>query len=574
MLPFFTGGNPFNTTPEQALAQGVQAAQGAPDPATTGAIAPPTPPAAPEGPGIMGTIGNKLSDAFSGRGLFGAQPGDDVADPATGITAGDRRAMGMQSMMKMGLLFLAAGQNMSADNRAAILSKAPGLVGGDGDLNSFAKSRLEMAKLKLEQRKQAMEEKAIGDQNAALQSLTGGGAPQASAGAQAVQTAQSGLQATGEAIGAGGTPGTAPAAGGAPMPAPMPTGNALSPGGVPRGPLLSPADAMGVMGAGTSAASRGAALNQAIQNAQARQTMDPGEQYDPTTNEVFSLQRNGRGEIVSRQSLGKPQQIVRDTPDGKFRETGYISPQTKQFVATGRTDIAENQADAEDRRMQASIIRDNYKDQYGTYKDTVQGAVQSYDKISKIRNDVLDGKGIFGTGAELWSGTVKALASYGMINPKAADDLMTNDNYQRALKGGVANLIKQFNGSQGVSNADREFAVQIMGASLGGTREQVLNSLTNAMGDAKNTFASYNENARAHNESAKGLPAGTAKLVTLPTVDRNFDDEEKGFADRYQAWRAKEQAAYEGKPAPSGGTPKDGVVRFTRDPKTGKLVRQ
>lgn len=562
MLPFFSGGNPFSASADQVLA--AQAAQAPADPQTTGAVAAPAPaPATPAPADNSPSFQDRISNAFSGRGFFGSTDlKDEIVDPNTGISPADRRAMGAQSMMKMGLLFLAAGARQTSDQRAAILAKAPELLGsGSGDLNSFAKSRLEMAKLKLEQRKQQMEEQTGQQQIQMLRELAGGGAPAApSAGAQAVQTAQTGLQATGQALGAGDTSGAPAPVGGAPQAAPgplavqplTPQGNALAPGGVPRGPLLSRADAAGVL-ASPTVAGRGAALQQAIQNAQSRQDLGPVE-YDQGTGQYRAPKIDGRGRIVGYEMMGKPESMVQDTaPDkegNQYRETYHINPITGQKVITARSDIAESPAAAREAQANIGILRDNAKDLKGTYQDTIQGGVQRYDKLAKVREDVLAGKGIFGTGAETATSLVKGLATAGLISPRYAQDLITNDNFMRASKDSVADVIRNFNGSQGVSNADREFAAAVVGASLNGTRDQVINSLTNNMADIRNSVNRYNDNARGHNDNLKALPESTQKLLKLNTVDRNFDTEESDFANRYNADLARRTAEYEGKPKP------------------------
>jgi hypothetical protein len=618
MVASFLGGgmgNPFAQDPMQLLS--TSAMQGDPtppvqaplDPQTTGAVsAPPTAsgpsaaaaPAAPGGGGFdLGSIGNKIGDAFSGRGILGGNADDTEIDPLTGAPKGLVRQANMRSLMQLGLTFLVAGQRMSNDQRAAILSKAPGLVGGGDDaLNSFAKTRLEMAKLKLEQRKQLQEEQAGQQQMQALQSLTGG-ATAPSAGAQGVQAGAQALAAAAPAIApgdanaapGGGIPANAAAGyvpqGGpgqemnagtaalaAPAPAATPTGNALAPGGVPRGPLLSPADAMGVL-ANPTTAGRGQALSNAVSAAQAR-TVAGQTQYDPTTGTMRAPVLNGRGEVTGYHDMGKPTIISRDTPDGKYREKGFMDPISKNFVVTDRTDIKDPDTE---RQQAASIqIAKGDRDTLNTeHHDIIQKSLDTYDRMASVRQNVMDGKGVWGTGASLRQKAYNALVSLGYnFDNKLSDSLNTDADFMRVMKEGVATTIKNFNGAQNVSNTDLKFAQDVMQATTENNPEAVINALNNGMRDIRENVSRYNANATRHNSDLTEF-GSAARRLTVPVVDRDFDSGERAYQEKMAQRRQANSSAPAGaaptaqQPADQNGAP--GVVRYVRDPKSGKIVR-
>jgi len=585
------------------------------DPQTTGALgtgagAPAAPASTPPAPATSGggfdlsSIGNKLGDAFSGRGLFGGGADDNEIDPMTGAPKGLARQAGMRSMMQMGLTFLLAGQRMSNDQRAAILSRAPGLIGGgDDSLNSFAKTRLEMAKLRMEQQKMQQEQQSNQAIQSALGLGSGGATP--SAGAQGVQAGQQALAQAAPVIDpqqaampVGGAPMQANAnatpenpvpanaapdvSQGAPAAAPMPAGPLAAPGGVPRvAPQQqatgssdemrnwSHAEKLAVMAQPTTAGKANALLQ--IQQARAAGTRMGPVQYDQTTGEQYAQTMDGRGNVTGRTSLGKPTITTRDTD--KFREEGFKDPITGAFTVTKRADLLEDPAAVREQTLNASILKPQADTIKTTYKDNIAPATQRYDTLAKVREDVLAGKGIFGTGATTATSVIRGLSSAGLINPKFADDLMTNQDFLRASKDSVANVIKNFNGSQAVSDSDRKFAVEVVGASLNGTRDEVLNSITNNMKDIRNSIKNYNESAADHNGQIGGMPQSTQSLLKAKTVDKDFDKPELDYMERYNARRAEMQARYDGTgskapvKAPEGGGP----VRYER--RDGKIVR-
>jgi hypothetical protein len=604
---FTAGGNPFAADPLALLSTAAQPGQDTPpvqapmapafaDPQTTGTVAPPSNGAAPAAPaednrGIM----DRLGDAFSGRApLFGSAPTDDnEIDPMTGAPKGLVRQSNMRSMMQLGLTFLLAGQRMSSDQRAAILSKAPGLIGGgDDSLNSFAKTRLEMAKLRMEQQKMQQDQQS---QQAIMQALgVGGGTAAApSAGAQGVQAGQQALAQAAPVVAPGlATPDANAAPGGgipanaatdyqspqapAPDPAPAPTpapAAIAAPGGVPRqamgGPVqqaTSSADdpknwtateKLAILAQPTTAG-KATALQQ-IQQARAAGVRTGAEQYDDATGKLYAPQYDGRGNMTGRLDLGTPRQTTRDTD--KYREEGYIHPITKEFQVTKRTDLQEDPGTARMSRAEiegATKDRDTLKE---TYEKTIQPGLQTYDKMAKIRADVEAGKGVFGTGADLRMQAYNALATLGYnFDGKLTGDMNVTANFQRVMKNGIASVIKDFNGNQNVSDRDVKLAQEVMQSAASGNREAVKNALDNAMADIRGNVERYNSNAKSHNSLLDGSFEGNLKKrYTVPTIDRDLSPAQQ----RAQEAQGQPDAAGAPKPAP--------VVRYER--RDGKIVR-
>lgn len=217
------------------IQQNPVAAGGNGAPAVT-APAPAQPPAAvaampPSGGGRF-NLGTRLSMAMSGeRGLFAGAP-DPVAeaeiDPATGVPRGLSRRANNQSLMKMGLLLMAAGAPQSDDSRAAILAGVAGAADTSDTLNRFAANRLEMAKLKLAEQSQAQQMAMIGQMDS-LMGLSPGDPRAIAQGASPV---------------AGTTAAVAPVTRGGPLPAPSAPG---TPATVSGGPASAPSAASGTV---------------------------------------------------------------------------------------------------------------------------------------------------------------------------------------------------------------------------------------------------------------------------------------------------------------------------------------
>lgn len=581
MLSFYGGGNPFAQDPTRVLSQMAEADNPAPGAAPISTV-PPAPAAAPvaaapagapspaPASNFAGTLSAKLGDMMSGRGLFGGSPDDAEIDPATGAPKGMARQQGMRSMMQMGLLFLAAGQRMSDDQRAAILSKAPGLVGGSDDaMNTFAKSRLEMAKLKLAERQQLAEEASNKTITDTVRQAMGGAAP--SAGAQAVTTAQQGNAATGEAIGApvAATP--------APSPSPdNPTGTPVqgfqipgappriaAPGGVPRsGFTLSPAAGAAILSRPT-VAGKAEALGGFVRDSETRQAQreDQETEGSPVWNpqvQRYETPVMRRGAVVRMKEAGNMPVTTRDF--NGMRQKGYYLPDGN-FHVTEQTEIGESPSEKKDRETHANLAASDREGLMKNYQENIQRSLTSYDKMREIREQVRDGKGIFGTQYEARKLAANALATMGYLTPEQANDQNVSANFERALKDGVQTVIKGFNGSTQVSDSDRKFAQEVMQAAASNNRSAVINALNNGMQDVKDSIGRHNENVDRHNGNLEGFGDNTKKRLVVPRVDRDFLNEEDEIELKRQ-----------GKVPGEAAKPESGTVQFVRDA-NGKLVR-
>lgn len=536
----FLGLNPWSSDPMQSLTAVAQqqpdapqapAPAPAPDPATTGAVpaAAPAPEAAPASSG--GGFGDMIGRLFSGGG---AQPGDDKLDPNTGVTVGQMRQLNMQSIQKLGLILLAAGGRMTGDQRAAILSKAGDALDNSGQLNAFAKMRLEMANARLAERKQQQAEQ----KSAYVRALLGG----------------SGAATLGVPGAAGGTSsGAAPAATGVGSTPLMPDANGQMPA-----PAAAPAAASGAapapqssvtagMAPGEVAAVAGMDDEKALEYlAKRRGELDGAARMGPVYTDPDTGEKRAdtyaNGQKTGSISVGKLLGAVTEEtgPDGSTRRVTRTGN-----TVTGIQDVAEDPATRENRQALMSATRADRDTLHKDYQENIQKSVQTYDKLQAVRKDVLDGKGLFGPaeGSNLYKGAVNALAE---ISPKFkawAGDLNVTSNFERVMKEGVAGVIHNFNGSQGVSNADREFAVQVMQAASTGNREAVKNALENAMADQKSLVSRYNENAARHNSNLSDYSGSLKTRLTAPTVDRNFDQEEADFQASRQRQAAPAPAA-------------------------------
>lgn len=614
---FTSGGNPFAQDPLALLSTSAMQGDQTPpvqaplyaDPATTGAVGQGAPAATMPPSGATATpsgdsrgIADRIGDAFSGRGAFGGSPDDNEIDPMTGAPKGLARQANGRSMLQLGLTFLMAGQRMSNDQRAAILSKAPGLIGGgDDSLNSFAKSRLEMAKLRMEQQKMQQEQASAQALNKALGLDIAGGAP--SAGAQGVQAGQAALAQAAPVIdptqaapaaggpsqaqtgapvvsggpgremdaGAagpmpssitapGGVPrmaGADPAAQGSPAgptgtpdaaPAPMPN-SITAPGGVPRLAPTQQATGSGddprnwthaekLAVAVQPSTAAKAAMFGQIQQARAAGTRMGPVQYDQTTGEQYALTMDGRNNVTGRTALGKPTVQTQDT--GDFREKFFVDPITRQKVVVDRSDIAETPGAA---RMARADIDAATKDRDALtqdYRDTVQRSVSTYDKMATVRQRIMNGEGVFGTLAEQRRKAYNILVSAGFDKDnKFSDALNNSQDFIRVMKEGVAQVIKNTNGNGNVSNTDLKFAQDVMAASLDGNPETAINALSNGMADIRQSIGRYNENATRHNGLLSDFAGNTRKRYEVPTVEKDFDTGERD----YQAQMAERRRA-------------------------------
>lgn len=477
----------------------------APDPQTTGAIPPPAPaaPAAPER-----GFGDVMSDMFSGRGIMGARPGDDKVDPSTGITAGQQRQMSMQSMMGLGLTLLAAGMRQTNDQRAAILAGAPKLLDQTDQINSFARTRLEMANARLKERQVAQQE-ATARYSDSLLGLPPNGSGAATMGAAPQATPVVGAVGAPPVALAGAQPAAAPAG------SPMPTGGG---GGVTDG-----------MSAGEIAAVRGMSPEKRIEYlAKRRGELDGAARMGPVYIDSDTGEKRAdtyaNNQKTGSISVGHLLGTVADENGQRVTRTGD--------KVTGIQDIAEKPEDRENRQAMMSLVKGDRDTLVKDYQENIQKSVQTYDKLQAVKKDVMDGKGLFGPieGNNYTRSAVAMLAELSPSFKSSVGDLNVTSNFERVMKEGVAGVIKNFNGSQGVSNADRDFAVQVMQAAATGNRDAILNALNNAQADQKGIIGRYSENAARHNGGLGDFSGSLSSRLKAPTVDRDFAKEEAEFA--------------------------------------------
>jgi hypothetical protein len=534
----FLGLNPWSSDPMQSLtaisqqqpqdqpqAAPAPAPAPAPDPATTGAVPAAAPAAAPASSG-GGGLGGFLGGLFGGGG---ARPGDDAVDPNTGATVGQVRQANLQSIQKLGLILLASSGRMSGDQRAAILSRAGDALDNSGQLNEFAKMRLQMANARLAERKQQQSEQKsayvralLGGSGAATLGVPGAAGGGASAGG-------------GGATGVGSTPLMPDASGAMPAPAAAPTAAPAAAAGAGAAPTsgvtagMSPGEVAAVGGMDDEKALEYLAKRRGELDGAAR----TGPVYtDPDTGEK-RMDTFANGQKTGSISVGKLLGQVTDEtgPDGSTRRVTRTGDKV-----TGIADVQEAPEVRENRQALMSATRADRDTLHKDYQENIQKSVQTYDKLQKVRTDVLDGKGYFGAveGNGYVRGALNALAD---INPRFksyAGDLNVTSNFERVMKEGVAGVIKNFNGSNGVSNADRDFAVQVMQAASTGNREAVRNALENAMADQRGIIGRYNENASRHNSNLSDYSGSLKNRFIAPTVDRDFDKEENEFQSRRQ----------------------------------------
>lgn len=571
-------GMPTGPTNPPAPQAPVAPPSGAPPAAAAPSPAAPTDagPSVPSGggaSGAMGGIGTAISNAFSGAGLFGQGAGDmGEADPVTGVTPGDKYRANMQSFMKMGMMLIAAGSRQSDDSRARILAALPSaLENGANDINSFAKNRLEMAKLKLLQREQQQKE----EQGAAIMQYYGLG-------------------------GAGGV--AAPGGAGTPASA----GAVPGPGNVTAAPLAAPADPN--LGNVPPAAPPPAAdptippnyaPNLDVNTIGTQKPPPPAVpkwQPGPADMPFLATAKGNPAKVAEyaaereneRRKMEMATPLYRDPNvgivydvyvDGKFKETKKLSDLNKQVTtrpgdATGQT-IVETKDDAGrvvDRKIEndptaqtalnedRGFVRDAFKEQDKLYWDTVKPSVRSYDKLTDLEGKLRQGKAITGTAADMRRQGLNFLASMGWLRKDRIDALINSSDVERQLATEAGQFAKQ-NYGPNVSNFDVEHANKIMGALMSNDKSIIANTLRQVRNERRSAIERYNERADAHNARAGRMKMQDA--YALPRVDKSFD----GDDEKLDALQPEGEAAPTG-PAPVSpvAPPAAPAARFEFDP--------
>jgi hypothetical protein len=509
--------NPWAQSPMQSLTAMAQ-----PDPETTGAIPPAaTPPqaapaAAPAAP--ERGFGGVLSDMMSGRGIMGAQAGDDKVDPSTGATSGQMRSANMSSMMQFGLTLLAAGMRQSDDQRAAILSKAPGLLNNTDQINSFAKTRLEMANARLAERKQQQAEQKA----AYVRSLLGG------SGAATLGTS-SGAGAPGPAASAPGTlapiaaPAVADASDGAVAP--------VSPG---TPPTAAPAQGNSVtagMSPGEVAAIGGMDDEKALETLARRRGEIDGQETmgtpfaDPATGQQMAPILKG-GKQVRVQALGHLQATVADEGDKRVtRQNGKV---------TAISDIPEDPQDKEERTASVGI-RTKRAAALNEGRANIEGLNAALPRLAKAEKDVRDGKTITGFGADYREQASTLLGSLNMLSDAGREELRRTGDVDGILKQAGGEFAKQYYGPQ-ISNADVENAQKAIGGLKNGDHAVVADALKRIRTGYVQKIDAYNRDADDHNGRLSGIRSeGLRKDLEVRKVERQRAPDEYSEAERAAA---------------------------------------
>jgi hypothetical protein len=584
-------GPPQGPTPGGATLDTLPSSPSAPEAAPQAAPATPTPApvAGPSGGGgnakpFFGGIGTAISNALSGRGLFGGQADDDQIDPTTGAPRGLMRSSNMQSMMKMGIMLLAAGQRQSDESRARILSSMPSAIGDNTDqLNQFARTRLEMAKAKLLERQQLQEEAA----NAELTRQLGGG------GAAPVSNAPAGTPAlTPPALP---TPAGAPPAAGSPSPAtgqplqlqPSPAASpvvsgpvpAPGPGGIinvgPRpnmaqpaapAPASTPAPAPAQAAAQAPATythagengqtmalpttrppappfrewsidqatpeQRSAILSvpdfktrrelmQKYQEESRKQPYVGPQYYNPATNQIMQdTYQNGKLTGSNTVGTGKVRVVDRPGPDG----TTIREKVDVAGAVVDRQEVRDPDA-SEVTTMTRKRVEDNRGETQKYYDETVVPSNQGYDRLGNLKDMVKDGRVIAGTGASLRVGFGNLMASMGVANPRLIDELVTTDLVGAELNRAAGEFAKSYYGPQ-ISNQDVVNAKEAIGAMQSNSKERLEAVLGRMQEEAKKKIELYGDKYSRHEKMLGG--SGLSKdAFGVPKFERDFRAEQE-----------------------------------------------
>ena len=587
--------NPWSASPLQSLTDMVAggADQGSPSPPT------PAPAAAPD-PTTTGSIGgggqsrgfgDVLSDAFSGKGIMGARPGDETVDPNTGVSAGQQRQMSMQSMMGMGLTLLAAGMRQTDDSRAAVLARAPAMLNNSDQLNNFAKMRLEMANARLKERQLQNSEETQRRWGA----LFGGSG--AAAGAPGIGTAPT------------------PAA-----PAPLPGAPAITGGAAPADTSTAPALQAPAAGAPVTPGAPGAATPQQEHPLLAgispgvrmllagmgpekgmeklldiRRGLDEQEvmgqpRQDPNTGKwIADKIKNGKVTGVvdfgqSKEMAGAPavdpdtgqkvQTFQRDGQTTRTDKLGDVARPVETVEEGGRTfNVRRNAAGAVIEKTALPAIAadpvdtERRKGYLKMEEDTRKGAKEG-SRLTGLLNDfqkaIDDPNVYFGAQADKVAGGRKIIAALG-----GSDEGLTNTNLAQKVQNQLALMVRNpeggFGGMPG-STTDRDVTFLLQSVpSLMATREgaQVVKDSFQAMATRN---IELDKMRRDYLKTHKELDGAFEDMVA-----DHFDKPILDEAQRKQAERLARAAPSTG----NGGGNQDAPapIRWGRDPKTGLPVR-
>jgi hypothetical protein len=502
--------------------QGDATASTLPSPAPADAL-PPAPVSGPStGGGGFGGIGSALARAFSGEGIIGDTSGDAEIDPMTGMPRGLQRRATNQSIMKMGMMLMAAGMRQSDDSRAKMLSTLPAVMDTSDQVNNFAKNRLEMAKVKLAERQQLQEmaSSAAIDRNLGFTPAgPSPGVPVGSAPATVVPPAGMGA----------GTASGSPATAAAPVNGPTPAASASTAPASPTLPLTSPppapvrpqfqpsqqqAQALALMAPGDKIKAYNAMMQEY------NKTEYTGAPYvDPTIGQQVVDVYVG-GQKVGRRAIGSVPTVVKDTTDDEGTTTREKVDPVSGAVRE-RTEVRDP-ATEEARKAATETIKADRNELQKNYTTNVRPAIETYDRIDKLQKIVSEGKSISGPLAERRVSWLNSLAAMGFLNKDAIKDLINTSDVQAELGRAGGEFAKKYYGPQ-ISNMDVTTANKVMGALLSNDKDVQANALERIKNLHRETINAYKQDAELHNSRIpEHLGEKYSKIFKAPTIDRDF----------------------------------------------------
>lgn len=510
------------------------------------------------GVGING-IGSAISRAMSGEGLFGSSgPEDEEIDPLTGVPRGLSRRANMQSLMKVGLMLMAAGQPQSAESRARILSGIGGATDdANNQINNFARNRLEMAKTKLLERQQLQEEAA----NAALMASAGiaTGAPAAAPGVIAPPAPV----IAPPAVAAGGVPvdpatpapATPETGAGGPVPAsPGTTPNAGGPSTAPntlqtRAPSLSPLPPWQADQQQADIIRATPLPQRAAKIAEFRRQYETQKRATepyrvPGVGTVVDLYEGNRK--VGTEKLADDPVHVIDVPG----PDGTVIRETRDAAGnvTKRDTVRDVRADkAYD--MTLTSAQKESEELRTRYKDVANPAVSNEAKLRELQNRVRKGEIIAGKTADVEKFALGWIGTVGALTKKDVDRLVSSRAISAELGAAAGRFAKENYGPQ-VSEYDVKNAEQLLGAVSTGTPEEIDAALERLRMAERKKVEEYNSYSADYNSRISGLKGFDSKYYGAKPVEAQFADPDP--------WTpGAGAAAATGAPVPAAAPPAD-----------------
>lgn len=506
-----------------------------PEPPSPPVAAPPPAPdgtgPSPGGGGLGAGIGTALSRMMSGDGIFGGgAPGDDVVNPDTGLSPGMSRRDNMQSMMKFGLLMLAAGARQSEDSRARLMAALPNALDNSDNINKFARNRLEMAKLKLLE-KQQLNDQAASDAIMKRFATPAPAVPGSPVAAGITPTPAAVADAPPVASGtpvAPVAPPVAPPVPGSPPPAPATAGTGVpAPGGgvpalsteippPPPVPEWQPnEDDRLVLQANRN--NPGAMANYIAQQREKMRNMrlETAPYIDPSVGVVVRVYQGGK--MIGIEKKGDLPQQIRDTP-------GPDSTTQRDTVdASGRVTKRDTVRDVLYDDSEKELMKSVEGESQGlrkTYREAVKPAVGNYDKLVALENTVRSGGTLTGKLADVQK---QALGWIGTVGSLRKEDIkkMVDSGLVTAELGAAAGRFAKENYGPNVSNQDVVNAQQLLGAVSTGQKEEIAAALERVRHQERNKIMLYNDAADDFN-SRLGRTRANKDYFKAERIDKDF----------------------------------------------------